>query len=202
MKKKLSLIALVLLANQASADDIRLGIPTYGGTGCPAGTASATLSDDRKSLSILFDAYVVEAGGISGRQLARKSCNVAVPVHVPHGLSVAIFEVDYRGFNAVPIGGYSIFNVEYFMKYPGRNPIPGPRFSKRFSGPVEDDYFLNNTLSLESVTWSPCGQDVILRTNSNVLARSNSSGEDTIATLDSEDVSAGLDFLLQWKTCH
>src|SRR5262249_52788568 len=62
-------------------DDIYLGIPSYGGTGCPAGTASVTLSPDAKALSILFDTYVAEVGGTSGKTLDRKSCNVAVPVH-------------------------------------------------------------------------------------------------------------------------
>jgi len=27
-----------------------------------------------------------------------KSCNVAIPVHVPQGFSVSVLQVDYRGF--------------------------------------------------------------------------------------------------------
>ena len=36
-----------LAAQNALADDIRLGAPAYGGTGCPAGSASVSLSPDR-----------------------------------------------------------------------------------------------------------------------------------------------------------
>ena len=76
------------MAAPASADDISLGIPGFGGSGCPAGSVSATLSPDAKSLSLLFDEYVVSAGGTTGRSFDRKTCNVAIPVHVPQGESV------------------------------------------------------------------------------------------------------------------
>ena len=66
MKKILAIAALLIgssFAGTAFADDIALGEPGYGGTGCPDGSASVTLSPDAKSLSILFDEYYVEAGG-------------------------------------------------------------------------------------------------------------------------------------------
>lgn len=47
--------------------------------------------------------------------MERKTCNIAVPVHVPQGYSVSIFQIDYRGFNSLPYGAYSRFNVEYFF---------------------------------------------------------------------------------------
>ena len=55
-----------LAAQSALADTIQLGQPAYGGTGCPAGTASVSLSPDNQAISILFDQYVVEAGGAKG----------------------------------------------------------------------------------------------------------------------------------------
>src|SRR3954468_8775829 len=98
----------VLAAAPAFADDvpggITLGQPIMGGTGCPAGSASAVLSPDGKSLSILFDQYTVQAGGTTGQQFDRKACSVAIPVHVPQGYAVSILQIDYRGFNALPVG--------------------------------------------------------------------------------------------------
>ena len=99
-----SVLALVC-ASQSFAgwrDDVRLGSPAYGGSGCPRGSAAVALSPDAKSLSILFDNFIVEAGGDSGRRTARKTCNVAIPVHVPQGYSVSILKIDYRGFNSIP----------------------------------------------------------------------------------------------------
>src|SRR4051812_18628969 len=103
MKKYLLLFA-ALSATSAMADDISLGMPAYGGNGCPQGTASAVLSPDRKSLSILFDQFQAEAGRTTGQTVDRKSCNLAIPVHIPQGVSIALFKIDYRGFNSLPAG--------------------------------------------------------------------------------------------------
>src|SRR5262245_56951679 len=108
--KRLSLLTAAVglaLAAVARADDIALGDPAYGGSGCPAGTASVALSPDQKAISLLFDQYVTEAGGQTQKRLDRKSCNIAIPVHIPQGYSVSIFQVDYRGFVSVPQGGRS-----------------------------------------------------------------------------------------------
>lgn len=196
MKKFFLSLAVVLVALPSLADDIRLGAPSYGGSGCPAGTASAALSPDQKSLSILFDQYQVNAGGRTGVVMDRKSCNVAVPVHVPQGLSLSIFKVDYRGFNSLPYGAYSRFHVEYF--FAGAR---GPTYDKTFYGSLNSDYLLTNTLAATAVIWSPCGQDVNLRVNSSMLARTNGQNQQTFATVDSADIRAGLVYALQWRRC-
>ncbi len=114
MKRFLVIAALaaICLPTVARADSISLGQPGYGGTGCPAGTASTVLSPDRKSLSILFDNCYVEAGGSTNRSLSRKACSLAIPVHIPQGLSISILAIDYRGYNSIPAGATSQFNVE------------------------------------------------------------------------------------------
>lgn len=185
------------ISASAFGDDIRLGNPSYGGTGCPGGTASASLSPDAKSLSILFDSYTLEAGRTTGKRMDRKSCNVAIPVHVPQGYSLSIFQVDYRGFNSLPAGSNSQFNVEYF--FAGSN---GPRYSQRFTGPVDRDFEISNKIAAESVVWSACGADTILRTNSNMVVNTNSRGDQTFASVDSADIKAGIIYQLQWRRCN
>jgi hypothetical protein len=115
MKKSILMLSAIMFSLPVFADDISLGQPGYGGTGCPAGTVSVTLSPDAKSLSLLFDEYQVSVGGETGRSFDRKSCNIAIPVHVPQGLSVSILKIDFRGFNHLPRSASSQFNVEYFF---------------------------------------------------------------------------------------
>lgn len=179
----------------AQANDIYLGRPGYGGTGCPAGTVSVTLSPDAQSLSLLFDEYQVEVGGATGRSLHRKSCNVAIPVNVPQGYSVSVFNVDYRGYNYLPRSASSQFNVEYF--FAGSQ---GPSFSKSFYGPIDSDYLIQNKLRVSALVWSPCGADVILCTNSSIRVRTSGNRE-AMATVDSEDVNAAIIYRLQWRRC-
>jgi hypothetical protein len=191
--KGLVLAVLVTFFQVAKAGDIRLGVPGYGGSGCPAGTASITLSPDQKTLSFIFDRYVAEAGASYGRTLDRKACNISVPVHIPQGFSVSLLQVDYRGFVSAR-GGESEFNVEYF--FAGSR---GPKFTKTFNN-EEREYLLSNDLRMRGLSWSRCGEDVNVRVNSSVKARSFA-GDDTIISVDSADIRAGIIYHLQWRRC-
>jgi len=198
MKKLLAIAALLIggaFASSVQADDIRLGTPGYGGTGCPDGTASVNLTEDGKSLSILFDQFVVEAGGSTNKSFDRKVCNVAIPVHVPQGLSVSVLAIDYRGFNDIPAGAKSTFGVEYFFAG-----IKGPSFTKNFAGPVSDNYLVHNDLQANAMVWSKCGADVILRTNPSIRVQTVQN-KDATASVDSEDVNAAIIYQLQWQKC-
>ena len=185
-----------LTCSSAFADDIRLGQPIYGGNGCPQGTASAVLSPDQKTLSILFDQYSVEAGRTTGRNVDRKSCNIAIPVHVPNGLSISLFTVDYRGYNSLPAGAYSQLNADYF--FAGQR---GPSFSKRFWGNLNENYLASSAIPATAIAWSACGADTNLRINSSLMAQTNSANQQTMSTVDSADIKSGLIYHIQWRTC-
>ena len=209
MKKMM--ISLVLLASASAGatpvtsvddtlvDGIRLGNPTYGGTGCPQGSAAVALSPDESSISILFDTYVAEAGG--ARRIDRKSCNLAIPVHVPAGMSISLISMDYRGFTSVPSGGSAVFNAEYF--FAGGS---GPIQSQTFRGPRNDDFTITHEVPMEAQIWSPCGQDVILRANTSMRAMTNSRGDQVLATVDSQDVHGSTDggffFFIEERNCN
>ncbi|OJF93969.1 hypothetical protein AX760_20810 [Pararhizobium antarcticum] len=196
MKALAVLLSTVFMSSVAYADDISLGIPGYGGSGCPSNSVSATLSPDAKALSLLFDEYIVQAGGETGKSFDRKTCNVAIPVHVPQGRSVSVLAVDYRGFNQLPRGARSQFNVEYF--FAGAR---GPTFIQSFTGPKEKDYLISNKLVADALVWSPCGTDVNLRTNSSIRVNTTR-GQEAMATVDTQDVKAAIVYRLQWRTCR
>lgn len=193
-----ALAGAMLMATAGAAgadDDLRLGVPVSGGTGCPSGTVAASVSPDGKELSILFDQFVVEAGASVGRRLDRKSCNISIPVQVPQGYSVAIFNVDYRGFNALPRGTRSQLTADYF--FAGQT---GPRSTRAFTGPQDRDYLVNDRLLASALVWSACGDSVNFRINTSLLVQSPN-GADAMATLDSTDLSAGIVYQLQWRRC-
>lgn len=189
-------LAGVLVSSAALAQSLQLGQPAYGGSGCPGGSASSVLSPDGTELSILFDQYIAEAGGASRKRVDVKSCNLAVPVRVPQGWSVAIFKVDYRGYTAVPVGGQSRFTVEYF--WAGSR---GPKVQRVFAGPRNDGYTITDQLLASTLVWSACGADVNLRMNSTMMSQTNNRNDQTLATVDSVDVSSGVIYHLQWRRC-
>ncbi len=181
---------------EVNPNDISLGRPSYGGNGCPDGTVAATLSNDRKTLSILFDEYIVEVGGATGKTMDRKSCNIAIPVRVPNGYSVSLLTIDYRGFNYLPSSQANAqFRVEYF--FAGQR---GPVFSRRFRGPLDRDFTITNRIAAAAMTWSRCGEQVNLRTNSSIRVRAPG-GQEAMSTVDSQDVRAAIVYHLQWRRC-
>jgi hypothetical protein len=191
----LTLIA-ILTAVAAQANQIRLGTPSYGGSGCPAGSASVSVSPDQSAVSVLFDQFITEAGSTTGRRIDRKSCNMSIPVQVPQGYSVAVFQVDYRGYNAVPSGAQNRFESEYF--WAGAR---GPRIVRQFLGPINDSYTLTDNLVAQTLVWTPCGASVNLRVNASMMSMSNSRMNQTIGTVDSADISSGLIYHIQWRRC-
>jgi hypothetical protein len=196
--KKSVLLTLITTSLSAFAqDDISLGFPSYGGTGCPNGSASATLTPDGKSLSIIFDSFVTEAGPQSGKTLDRKNCDIAIPVHVPQGFSLSVIAVDYRGFVSLPNRQASArLSAEYFI-----GGMRGPVFNKQFNGAQDTDYISSHDLGLQAVVWSPCGADVNLRAKVGMLLKNNSF-DDAMATVDSADINAGIIYQFQWRSCR
>jgi hypothetical protein len=117
-------------------------------------------------------------------------------VHVPQGLSVSILKIDFRGFNHLPRSASSQFNVEYFFAG-----TKGPSFQRKFRGPLDEDYLINNEITAEAIVWSGCGADVNLRTNSS-MRLSSLYNQEAMASIDSEDVNAAIVYQLQWKKCN
>ncbi|MEQ1664925.1 MAG: DUF4360 domain-containing protein [Bdellovibrionales bacterium] len=198
MKLNLILLLVLIAAGlHANADGLKLGEPSYGGSGCPAGSASVSISPEQSSLSILFDQYIVEAGS-NGKSFDRKNCNLAIPITIPQGYSYSVIAIDYRGFTSIPSGGRAQLAVNYFLAGGGA----GVRTSKTFYGPVQSDYVKSDRLGVEAVVWSACGADTILRTNTSMLVQTNRKMDDAMATVDSADVQAGIIYQLQWRRCN
>ncbi len=193
----MGLVLGVLFSSAAMAQSLQLGQPSYGGNGCPAGSASAVLSPDSQELSVLFDQYMAEAGGVTGKRIDRKSCNLAVPVRVPQGYSVAILKVDYRGFAAIPAGGLGRLDVEYF--WAGAR---GPHVTRDARGPYNDNYTATDELLATTLVWSACGAEVNLRINSSMMVQTNNRMDQAIGTVDSVDVSSGVIYHLSWRRCN
>jgi hypothetical protein len=187
-----------LNSSDARADEsMRLGIPTYQGTGCPEGSASATMTADGTQLSILFDRYTAEAGGNTGRRNERKSCSLSIPVEIPSNVSVAIVEVDYRGYHSLPTRGYSELSVNYSL-----GPLSGPRFLRRFVGPLDTDFFAKQKLRATDVRWSACGGRSTLHLNTSMIVVSNGQQELSLAALDSADLHSGFTYVVQYRPCR
>jgi hypothetical protein len=192
-------------AGKKTSTPILMNEPTYGGSGCPDGTVSVTLTEDRKSMSVLFDGFVAEAGTTTGVARDIKSCKMVIPITVPKGFQFAILKTDQRGFYSIPKKGTVSFESSYYLSSAKNYSIFSPKISKisQFKGEKEEEYTLSTEIS-PLLIWSPCGNDVNLHMDKRIIATTNSKGEDVMATIDSIDNAIDKKaegFNLFWRRC-
>lgn len=197
---KALLTVAVLALGLAAEAQISLGLPVYGGTGCPAGSASVSITEDMQTLSVLFDSFVAQAPNATGAIFDRKSCNLRIPVRVGPGYQVALIAFDYSGFAAIPSGGRGTFEARY--AYVGQ--VRPAVFKKNFASGIIDNYSLKNELISTSVDWTPCstGRDLMMTVDANILAQTNAARQASNVSIDSVDVSAGMLYAIQLRRCR
>lgn len=185
------------------ANGMAIGNPGYAGTGCPAGTASSALSPDRKTMSLIFDRYIVEAGNPTGKKTDLKTCNLLIPIYVPTGYRVQVVRLDYRGYNLIPARGRTSYAAFYtFDEKRARKALTKRvKRQKIFQGPLNDNYTLIGRVRGQH--WSKCGEDFNLTILTQIGAQSNNELEQTMATVDSLDAQGTdeLKYHLRWKAC-
>jgi hypothetical protein len=170
----------------AAAQKVEILGATYGGSGCPANSASVSVSPDGQELTILFDQFI--AMGNNSAQ-SRKSCNMSIPIRVPQGFQISLYDADFRGYVAPRT--QATLRSEYF--FAGNR---GPAFIRNFNG--ETNYNVRDRLATVANVWSACGDSVNMRVNSSMTARGAG-----MATVDSFDLShRGLVYHIRYRACR
>ncbi len=159
---------------------------SYGGSGCPDNSASVSVSPDGQELSILFDKFAALGNSQTGN---RKSCNLSIPIKVPQGFQISLYDADYRGY--VAPSTTANLRAEYF--FAGNR---GPVFSRSFRG--ETDYNVRDSLVTVADVWSACGDSTNMRVNASMTARGAG-----MATVDSFDLAhRGLVYHVKYRNCR
>jgi Domain of unknown function (DUF4360) len=155
----------------------------YGGNGCPAGSASVNVSPDGQELSILFDKFVAD------KNQRRASCNLTIPIKVPQGFQISLYNADYRGYVAPQTRAR--LRSEYF--FAGHR---GPVTERTFRGEI--DYNVRDRLATMADVWSACGDSVNMRINSSMTAMGQGS-----ASVDSFDLAhKGMVYHVAYRPCR
>jgi hypothetical protein len=190
--------------NSAYHPGIRLGMPSYGGTGCPQGSADIVLTEDKRTLSILFDSFIAESGGVGGPRQTTQSCSLLIPVQVPPGYRAMITRLDIRGFTAIPPSGRGIYIASYAMSdaVTGQVFTPPMHRKKTYAGPKESEFLLSSRFDRLGV-WSQCGRSYVFRFDNRLMALSGPKNEPALAMIDSVDSGSGasVEYHLKWERC-
>ncbi len=173
----------------------------HGGPGCPTGTLSAVRSPDGQVISVIFDRFSIESGGASaftgGRRLR---CSMMIPITVPPGTQLAVYQVDYRGYANLPEGGYAMLSGEYSL---GNRSVQ--ILQRKVKGPVDGNFQYTHTLGSGESGWGTCGGTTLLRVDATLFATTNDRNEPALASVDSTDGAphqrGGLVYRLQKRRC-
>jgi hypothetical protein len=203
MKGFVATAALAFVAAAVHAEEMTtrnvpytLGKPTFFGSGCPKNTVAVIPSSDAKTFSVLLSDFDAKTTSKTTRE--RKSCNLAIPINVKPGFSVAINKFDYRGNVYVPNqpNSYAEFSAEYFFAG-SRGPLADYKYNQNYNGNV----FLSNTVT--ALTWSPCGASTNFRVNADVTAyKGKLTNKDVQIAVDSQDITVGgFRYYVQYRKC-
>lgn len=167
----------------------------YGGTGCPQGSLVQGLSEDRSSLSLVFDKFVVSAGPGVPITENRKNCQINLNLRVPQGWSYSVAQVNYLGFVQLAAGQTgSQKSIFYFQ-----GDVAQISANSNFSGPVSRDYLTGDFIPVSSQIWSSCNGAKPLNINTQVrISSPQLSGQ---ITTDSIDGKVKQILKLSWKRC-
>lgn len=186
-------------AESAPAGKITLDIKTINGSGCPAGTAtaSADVASDNTSFTVHYTNFTAKAGGDASALDARKNCQINVLVHVPQGFTYAIARADYRGFAHIEGGASALEQANYYFT----GTAPTARVRHTFPGPFHGVWRASDTTEVAELVFAPCGEDRNLNINAELRADAGSSSGASYIEMDSEHASVDTIYHFAWKTC-
>lgn len=142
-----------------------IGQIAYAGTGCKDGSVRLDIGAGRErgSLVFLFDDYAVST---NGREIARATCSLAIPIDVPAGYALVMPPMALKGYARVRNGDRAKINTEIF--------VAGARGEKQVTELDESNDGSLNVIATSGDSFvGPCGSGVNLRLNSSILLNGN-----------------------------
>lgn len=170
---------------------------TYGGTGCPQGTLSAQLSDDRTLVTLIFDTYIASIGPTVAVTENRKNCQININIKYPGGFQYSVLSADYRGYAAIQKGVSGTLKSTYYFS--GQTAQSSTQYD--FVGPVTGDYLKHDEAISTSTIWSPCGANGLLNINSQVRLTATNASASGLLTTDSTDLKFTQVAYVKWQKC-
>ncbi|KAF2239065.1 hypothetical protein EV356DRAFT_528366 [Viridothelium virens] len=180
-----------------NASQVQIESLTYGGTGCPQGTVASVISDDRTTMTLIFDSYVASMGSGIAITENRKNCQLNINLQYPGGFQYSIFSADYRGFAELDAGVNGTQQSTYYFS--GQTAQVSTQ--SNFIGPMDGDYLVHDQAQSISTIWSPCGANGALNINSQVRVAGSKSTLNGLMTTDSVDTKFTQIVYFNWQTC-
>ncbi|MBF0363186.1 MAG: DUF4360 domain-containing protein [Oligoflexia bacterium] len=167
------------------------GTPNAAGTACKGGVINYEYYVEEGKLIFSLEGYQAAAGGMTGKRIDRKTCNIAIPVSLPEKVSIGLAMKQLNGWAQMPSGGSAKLRTETF--FAGES---GVVVERDFNGSESNND--NGGWDEENQTlWSPCGITNNLRINTSLLVKTNRALEYAIA-----EFGPTIDLEIKFRSCE
>lgn len=160
------------------------------GTGCPAGTWNARLSDDGLAFTITFSKYEVSASDTDTTDRRSANCALVLKMNSPRGLSYAVSYISYSGLANLQSGVRAVHNTNY--DFTGQNirangATPRGARTRTINGPFDDSFVFEDKVTTNDIVFSQCGtaRDLLIQTSLQIVnGRPKKNGIISLAAID------------------
>jgi len=166
---------------------------TYGGSGCPQGSAAIQLSGGGANVTMAFERFVASTGPGIPMTERRKNCQLNVNIRHPTGFQYSILSIDYSGYAEISDGNTGTLRSLCYFSGSTQQTIT----QSVIHGPFNGDYV--RRITVDTPTWSPCGSEGALNINSALLTGNSTKSGQSIA--DSVGLRSLQNLYLQWREC-
>ena len=205
MKTIKLLITLVLLTSSYHlAAQVSLGQTKHGGSGCPDGTVSNTLSSDGV-LSVKFKEFKYSSNASPPGEIG-KTCRLLIPINIEKGYQTKISISTIYGTMNVSSPGREQNTVLLSFSYRhdvGKNYDTTTHYDKFFKSPGDEIFSIKDIDNLYSY-WSPCGLQTKLDTAISFVSPgvpTSVTGGNKILSIGSPTDNTGLEFKIESRRC-
>ena len=174
---------------------VELLTPRFWGAGCQKGSADVSISANAKRIDLTFQKFVAQADSKMGDG-TKKECNAMIRIKVPHGFSVAVQRVKYKGASDLPYGTNAHLAGAHFF-----NGADLATFSKRYHGRSLGRFSVETVIPNSDLNWTPCGEEAVLASRTTLALSAKKSLAKAIFQIHGENVRSGISYNLLWRSC-
>jgi len=176
----------------------------FGGTGCTKNDTSLAMSDDGQTMTLIHDAFVVEAGrivnpngSVAFKSNNRKNCAVSLQLNYPQGFSFVVAHATFRGFADIAKGATGIQTTTY--NWAGHTETA--KGQSKQAGPFMNTYSYSD--EVQDLAYSDCNGKSRLTYNAQVAVNAGTADRTLTSymTLDTQEVNVSTEWNFSWKHC-
>lgn len=170
-----------------------------GGSGCPTGSARATISSDRTQAEIFFDKFITQLSpaGVTPLYPSTSDCTVSYNLRYPAGWSVSLEKIQLRGSVNTKYGATGTLSSDFYI--PGLN--VDTVVEKDF--PTNQQGFFLVEQKAPVLAYTRCGADFPLNvtTELSLEGRTSDISGNNQLRINTETLTDSTILYLNWRRC-